>query len=131
MKKILLILGAIIVIVLIFARPDSSNNTNSSDNKLVVLSTFTIIADMVENVGGDKIESISLTKPGAEIHGYQPTPDDLIRASRGDILFENGMGLELWTDKLRASLPDVPVVSISNGVQIIDITDYSLYQRPV
>jgi len=94
-----------------------------SGDKLVALSTFTIIADMVREVGGDKVESISLTKPGAEIHGYQPTPSDLVQASRADILFENGMNLELWTEKLRASIPNVPTVTVSKGVEVISIAD--------
>lgn len=94
-----------------------------ANEKLVVLSTFTIIADMTKEVGGDKIESISLTKEGAEIHGYQPTPDDLVTAAKADVIFENGMNLELWTNKLRASIPDVPVIKVSEGVQIISIAE--------
>ncbi len=100
------------------------------NEKLVVLSTFTIIADMVGEVGGDKIESIPLTKPGAEIHGYQPTPDDLVQASRADVLFENGMNLELWTNKLRASIPDVPVVTVSQGVEVRDIAEDAYAGKP-
>ena len=130
MKNVLIVLGLLVIALLLFSGLNPKENNNLTDDKIVALSTFTIIADMVHNVGGDKIESISLTKPGAEIHGYQPTPEDLIRASRGDVLFENGMGLELWTDKLRASLPDVPVVSVSTGVQVIDITEDAYAGKP-
>lgn len=105
-------------------------NTVTADEKLVALSTFTIIADMVAEVGGDKVESISLTKPGAEIHGYQPTPDDLIQASKADIMFENGMNLEVWTHKLKASIPDVPVVRVSEGVQVISISEDAYAGKP-
>ena len=93
--------------------------TAASDEKLVALSTFTIIADMVAEVGGEKVESLSLTKPGAEIHGYQPTPADLVQASKADVMFENGMNLEVWTEKLKAGIPDVPVVRVSAGVQAV------------
>ncbi len=103
---------------------------SESDDKIVVLSTFTIIADMVSEVGGDKIKSVSLTRPGAEIHGYQVTPSDLIRASEATIIFENGMNLELWTEKLRASIPDVPVVQVSKGVEIQYITEDAYAGKP-
>lgn len=100
------------------------------ENKLVALSTFTIIADMVSEVGGDKIESVSLTRPGAEIHGYQPTPNDLIQASKADVMFENGMNLEVWTEKLRAGIPDMPVVRVSEGVEIIPISGDAYADKP-
>jgi manganese transport system substrate-binding protein len=78
---------------------------------------------MVAEVGGDKIESMSLTKPGAEIHGYETTPSDLVRASQADIFFENGMNLELWADKLRANIPDVPSYVVSEGVEVASIAE--------
>jgi manganese transport system substrate-binding protein len=109
---------------------EKTTNVDNVNDKLVVLSTFTIIADMTKEVGGDKVESISLTKTGAEIHGYQPTPDDLITASKADVIFENGMNLELWTNKLRASIPDVPVVKISEGVKTISITEDAYAGKP-
>lgn len=102
----------------------------TQNDKIVALSTFTIIADMVGEVGGDKVESISLTKPGAEIHGYQPTPDDLVQASKADIMFENGMNLEVWTEKLRASIPDVPVTKVSDGVQVQYISEDAYAGKP-
>lgn len=98
--------------------------------KIIALSTFTIIADMVAEVGGDKVESISLTKPGAEIHGYQPTPDDLVQASKADIMFENGMNLEVWTEKLKASIPDIPVTRVSEGVQVQFISEDAYAGKP-
>lgn len=134
MKKLGLIIGVVVLVALIYAVYNQNKNLaeNAPDkDKLVALSTFTIIADMVAEVGGDKIESVSLTKPGAEIHGYQPTPDDLIRASDADILFENGMNLELWTEKLRAGLPsDIPSVTVSENVQVISITEDAYAGKP-
>jgi manganese transport system substrate-binding protein len=100
------------------------------DSKITVLSTFTVISDMVREVGGDKVNSVSLTKPGTEIHGYEPTPGDLIRASKADIIFDNGLNLEVWASKLYASIPDVPHVTLSDGVKVIPIREGAYKNRP-
>ena len=133
MNKNLLIAVFVLIIAIsgyvAFTNYQSPEDTEASD-KITALSTFTIIADMVAEVGGDKINSISLTKPGAEIHGYQPTPDDLVQASKADIMFENGMNLEVWTEKLRASIPDVPVVRVSTGVEVQYIAEDAYAGKP-
>ncbi|MBP9731840.1 MAG: metal ABC transporter substrate-binding protein [Candidatus Magasanikbacteria bacterium] len=100
------------------------------DDKLTVLSTFTVISDMVGEVGGDRIEAISLTKPGVEIHGYEPTPGDLIRASKADIIFDNGMNLEVWANKLYTSIPDVPHVTLTKGIEPIQIAEGAYKDKP-
>lgn len=136
MKKYLpFALVAFIIIALAYIgfeqrAPQQAAVIRADNEKIVALSTFTIIADMVSEVGGDKIESISLTKPGAEIHGYQPTPDDLVQASKADVMFENGMNLEVWTEKLRASIPDVPVVRVSDGVEVQYISEDAYAGKP-
>ena len=135
MKKYLpIIIVALILALLGYvgfeSRQKNDVTTIDPNQKIVALSTFTIIADMVSEVGGDKIESISLTKPGAEIHGYQPTPDDLIQASKADVMFENGMNLEVWTEKLRASIPNVPVVRVSEGVEVQYISEDAYAGKP-
>jgi len=131
MKKIISIVAVVAVAILLFTVANNSLETNTdATDSVVVLSTFTIISDMVSEVGGDKIVAISLTKPGAEIHGYEPTPSDLVQASQADIIFENGMNLELWTEKLKASIPDVPVVTVSEGVEVIDITGDAYAGKP-
>ncbi len=133
MKK-LIILGVVVVGVWLVWMQYSSvvvaPAETVTEDKIVALSTFTIIADMVGEVGGDKIESVSLTKVGAEIHGYQPTPGDLIKASTADIIFENGMNLELWTSKLRANIPDVPSVIVSEGVEVVSIEEGAYEGKP-
>lgn len=133
MKKYLLII-LLALVVSFLAYGALSNNQAASEevtnDKLTALSTFTIIADMVAEVGGNKVNSLSLTKPGAEIHGYQPTPDDLVQASKADVMFENGMNLEVWTEKLRASIPDVPVVRVSTGVEVQYIAEDAYAGKP-
>lgn len=72
----------------------------AADNKPVVMTTFTILEDMTKNIGGDAVEVHSLTSPGAEIHGYEPTPSDVATASKADLILSNGLGLEHWVDKV-------------------------------
>lgn len=126
---LLLVIGTLIYV---FANTDSSkmSEANKQDGKLVALSTFTIINDMVKEVGGDKVEAISLTKVGVEIHGYETTPGDLVKASKADVFFENGMNLELWATKLRSSLPDMPSYIVSDGVEEISIDEGTYEGKP-
>ncbi len=89
----------------------------SQKQKPIVLTTFTVLADMARNVAGQRITINSITKQGAEIHGYKPTPSDLVRASRADLIVENGFGLELWAKEFVLSLGDVPTVVLSKGIK--------------
>lgn len=132
MRKITItaVLLTTLVVVLFYNSKTERSEIESEKDSLVVLSTFTIISDMVSEVGGDKVTAISLTKPGAEIHGYEPTPSDLTQASKADVIFENGMNLELWTEKLRASIPVVPIVTVSTGVKVINIRDDAYAGKP-
>ena len=68
-------------------------------DKFKAVTTFTVIADMARNVAGDAADVESITKPGSEIHGYQPTPRDILRAQDADLVLWNGMGLELWFEQ--------------------------------
>lgn len=134
MNKILL---GVLLVALIIAGFFISQKTekkivseDSNPDKIMALSSFTIISDMVSEVGGDKVESISLTKPGANIHGYEPTPSDLVQASKAEIFFVNGLNLELWTAKLQAGIPNVPVVKTSEGVELISIEEGPYAGKP-
>ena len=88
----------------------------SDDGKLTVLTTFTVIADMARNVAGDTATVLSVTKPGAEIHNYQPTPKDIAKAKNVDLILWNGMNLELWFNKFLSHLDDVPQVVVTDGI---------------
>jgi len=99
-------------------------NTALAD-KLKVVTTFTVLADMAANVAGDAADVVSVTKPGAEIHGYQPTPRDIVRASDADLILWNGLNLELWFEQFLANLGDVPSVTLSDGIDPIPIASGS------
>lgn len=95
-----------------------------------VVTTFTIIADMARNVAGDAADVESITKPGAEIHNYQPTPRDILRARDANLVLWNGLNLELWFQKFLANLSDVPNVTVSDGVTPISISGGAYQGKP-
>ena len=72
--------------------------------KMKVVTTFTVLADMAQNVAGDAADVVSVTKPGAEIHGYEPTPRDIVRASDADLILWNGLNLEQWFEQFLGNL---------------------------
>jgi manganese transport system substrate-binding protein len=94
---------------------------DADDDRPVVLTTFTVLADMAQNVAGEHLRVESLTKVGAEIHGYEPTPGDVRRAADADLILDNGLGLEAWFAQFVDSV-DVPHVVVSDGVEPIDIS---------
>lgn len=98
---------------------------SADEDKLKVVTTFTVLADMAQNVAGDAAEVVSVTKPGAEIHGYEPTPRDLVRASDADLILWNGLNLELWFAQFLDNLGDIPSVTLSEGIDPIDISSGS------
>lgn len=101
-----------------------------AEEKLKVVTTFTVIADMARNVAGDAAEIVSITKPGADIHLYQPTPRDIVRAVDADLILWNGMNLELWFEQFLANLGEVPSVTLTEGVTPIPISSGSYQGKP-
>ena len=104
----------------------------ASDDKFKAVTTFTVIADMARNVAGDAAIVESVTKAGAEIHGYQPTPRDIIRAQDADLILWNGLNLELWFEQFFSNLKDVPSVTLTDGVVPMSISggDYNGKPNP-
>ena len=94
----------------------------NADEKLKVVTTFTVLADMAQNVAGDAAEVVSITKPGAEIHGYEPTPRDIVGAHDGDLILWNGLNLELWFEQFLRNLGDLPSATLSDGIDPIAIS---------
>jgi manganese/iron transport system substrate-binding protein len=99
-------------------------------DKLKVVTTFTVIADMAKNVAGDAAEVTSITKPGAEIHEYQPTPGDIRRAQGADLILVNGFNLELWFSRFYQRLKGVPQVTVTEGIEPLGITEGPYNGKP-
>ncbi len=98
--------------------------------KLKVATTFTVLADMARNVAGDAAEVVSVTKPGAEIHNYQPTPRDLLSIRDADLVLWNGLGLELWFERFFAQLGDKPSAVLTKGIEPIPIGEGPYEGKP-
>ncbi|HNR00364.1 MAG TPA: metal ABC transporter substrate-binding protein, partial [Trueperaceae bacterium] len=99
----------------------SGTSTAFAQGKFKVVTTFTVIADMARNVAGDAAIVESITKPGAEIHDYQPTPGDVRRAQDADLILWNGLNLERWFERFFENLRGVPSAVVSDGVEPIGI----------
>ena len=94
----------------------------SAQEKFRVITTFTVIADMAQNVAGDAADVSSITKPGAEIHDYQPTPGNIKRAQGAQLILSNGLNLERWFARFYQHLQGVPEVVVSEGIQPMGIS---------
>ena len=113
-------LGKLALAAILALLPLGSAQAEGAD-KFKVATTFTIIADIAQNVGGEAAEVVSITKPGAEIHNYQPTPGDIMGAQDADLVLWNGLNLEQWFERFFRNLSDVPAVVISQGVEPMSI----------
>lgn len=102
----------------------------SAQEKFKAVTTFTVIADIAKNVAGDAAVVESITKPGAEIHNYQPTPGDIQRAQGAQLILWNGLNLERWFEKFFQNLNDVPDVVVSTGVDPMGIAEGPYEGKP-
>lgn len=111
------ILAAMVFCIEIMAGPAAAAE------KFKVATTFTVIADMARNVAGSVATVESITKPGAEIHDYRPTPGDIVKAQGARLILWNGFGLERWFEKFFQNLKGVPAVVVTKGVEPISIAE--------
>lgn len=95
-----------------------------------VVTSFTIIADMAREVAGDAAEVESITRPGAEIHGYDPTPKDIVKAQSADLVLWNGMNLELWFEKFFTNVRDVRSAVLTEGIAPMGISEGPYTGKP-
>ncbi|ODT70303.1 MAG: iron ABC transporter substrate-binding protein [Pelagibacterium sp. SCN 63-23] len=92
-----------------------------AEERIKAVTSFTILADMARNVAGDAADVVSITRPDAEIHNYQPTPGDLLAAQDADLVLWNGLNLEQWFAQFLGNLPDVPNAVLTEGIEPIGI----------
>jgi manganese/iron transport system substrate-binding protein len=100
------------------------------DKPLKVVTTFTILKDMAQNVAGTAAVVESVTKSGAEIHEYAPTPLDVVKAQSADLVLWNGMNLERWFEKFFENVKNVPSAVMTEGITPMSITEGSYTDKP-
>ncbi|MCH5049964.1 metal ABC transporter substrate-binding protein [Pectobacterium aquaticum] len=98
--------------------------------KLKVITTFTIIQDIAQNIAGDAATVESITKPGAEIHDYQPTPRDIVKTQSAQLVLWNGMNLERWFTRFFENVKNVPAVVVTEGITPLPIREGAYNGNP-
>ena len=123
-------IASLVLLLVLVATGAGSSIAHAQDKRLKVATTFTIIADLAENVAGDMADVVSITRPGAEIHNYQPTPKDLLRVRGADLVLWNGLGLERWFEKFISRVKSATDVVVSAGVEEIPISQGPYRNKP-
>jgi manganese/iron transport system substrate-binding protein len=116
--------------VLLTALVQQARAAEGAKEPFRVVTTFTVIQDIAQNVAGDAAVVESITKPGAEIHDYQPTPLDIVKAQSADLVIWNGMNLERWFERFFENVEDVPSVVASEGVEPVGINEGPYTGKP-
>ena len=120
MRKNILFLS--LIILLSIASGSCKKISNRNENNEVILASFTVLADIIRNVAKDDFIVRSITKPGVEVHGYQPTPSDLVKASSAIVFIDNGFGFELWAEKFVSNLK-VKRITVAEDLDPIFISE--------
>ena len=103
---------AIILLLATMAAPAAAQE------KLNVVATFSILADLVKNVGGDRVAVTALVGPNGDAHVYQPSPGDAKTLADARLVFANGLGFEGWINRLvKASGTKAPTIVVTKGVK--------------
>ena len=124
-RRVALAVGVAIAATLSIAPADAQQR-----KPFRVVTTFTVIQDIAQNVAGSAAVVESITKPGAEIHDYQPTPLDIVRAQAADLVLWNGFNLERWFEKFFENVKSVPSVVVSEGIDPMGISDGPYSGKP-
>jgi manganese/iron transport system substrate-binding protein len=98
--------------------------------KLKAVTTFTVLQDIAQNVAGTAAAVEAITKPGAEIHDYQPTPRDVLKVRGADLVIWNGLNLERWFQRFMEDAKGVPSVVLSDGIAPIPISEGPYIDKP-
>ncbi|MHA1573836.1 MAG: metal ABC transporter substrate-binding protein [Alphaproteobacteria bacterium] len=110
--------------------PLHAATADGAKKPLRVVTTFTVIQDIAQNVAGDAAIVESITKPGAEIHEYRPTPRDIVKAQSADLVIWNGLYLERWFEKFFNNVENVPSVVVSDGIELMGIREGAYTGKP-
>jgi zinc/manganese transport system substrate-binding protein len=102
----------------------SLHGSSASANKIRVVASFSVLGDMVEVLGGERVDVVTLVGPDSDGHLYQPTPSDGRKISQSDLVVINGLHFEGWITRLITSAGYTgPLVTATDGVNILYLAD--------
>ena len=117
MKRFLV---ALLLVASLFGLPAEAD----AADKVKAVASFSILGDMVKQVGGDRVELVTLVGPDGDAHVFDPTPADAKMLANAQILFVNGLGFEGWMDRLaKSSGFKGKTVVASNGVKPLTMVE--------
>jgi zinc transport system substrate-binding protein len=106
--------------------PAAGGQVTPVAGKLKVAATIFPLADIVKNVGGDKVDVVTIMPVGASPHTFEPTPETIRTVSGVAMIFKIGCGLDDWTEKVTAAMQgSVKVVAVSNNIELRKFADGS------
>lgn len=119
-----LILNCFVVILAMFV------SFGAGAASLDIVTTTTVFADLIKQVGGDRVNVVSIVPAGADPHTFEPTPREARHIATADVLFVNGLGFEAWVEKLlvNAGSPNLQVVTLSQGLEPIEGVSFTVHQ---
>ncbi|EEG76691.1 metal ABC transporter solute-binding protein, Zn/Mn family [Dethiobacter alkaliphilus] len=121
MRKFLLVLISILILALALAgcaEQPAEGTTSEPEPEITVYTSFFVLYDFANQIGGDRVEVMNLLPPGVEPHDWEPTAQAMARLSDADVLLINGLELEPWVDKLIEGLDgNIKVVNTSEGIE--------------
>ena len=117
-----LALLAIVLLVLACAPPAREAGGRETDDRILVVTSITVLADLIREVGGERVEVRALVPGGADPYTFQPAPRQVLEAARADLVIFNGLGLERTVRSTvnHANRPDLPIVFLSDGLPLLE-----------
>ena len=95
-----------------------------AQDKIKVIASFSILGDLVKNVGGDRVDVSTLVGPNGDAHVFSPSPADARRVATSRVIFVNGLGFEGWMTRLvKASGTKAPLVVVSKGIKVREMEE--------
>jgi len=119
--------------VVAFAASFNASAAFAQEQKVPVIATFSILGDLVKNVGGDRVDVTTLVGANADSHVYAPTPADARKVGAAKVVFINGLGFEGWTTRLiKASGTKAPTITVTKGIKTrkMEEDDHGHGQKP-
>lgn len=120
-RAVILLCGALLVCVLSAC---GGGGEESSDAAVEVIATYSILGDLVENVGGGNVQLTTLVGPNGDAHTFEPAPLDNADLAAADVVFQNGLGFEPWLGELyRSSGSEAERVVVTEGIEPLPIAE--------